>query len=81
MPDLTHVGDYERVVSASLARAWENVLDWEHLPWLHRTSFAPVTREDAGAWGWRLRVGDDVPGALRIELSDAHMARLESASG
>jgi nitrite reductase/ring-hydroxylating ferredoxin subunit len=54
---LTHVGSYERRVPVSLERVWENVLDWEHLPWLHRTSFSDIAKLDAGAWGWRARVG------------------------
>ena len=26
---------YKREVAASLERVWENVYDWEHLPFLH----------------------------------------------
>ena len=47
---------YQRRVAASLERVWENVLDWEHLPWLHRDSFCGVELEESGAWGWRARV-------------------------
>lgn len=46
---------YERVIGASLARAWENVLDWEHLPHLHDSSFSSLELEEAGQWGWRAR--------------------------
>jgi len=46
---------YERVIDASLARAWENVLDWEHLPHLHDSSFSSLELEEAGQWGWRAR--------------------------
>ncbi|MCE7998623.1 MAG: Rieske 2Fe-2S domain-containing protein [Rhodobiaceae bacterium] len=46
---------YERVIDANLARAWENVLDWEHLPHLHDSSFSSLELEDAGEWGWRAR--------------------------
>jgi nitrite reductase/ring-hydroxylating ferredoxin subunit len=53
---LTRVGVYRRSVRASLERVWENVLDWEHLPWLHRSSFAAIEADDAGDWGWRARV-------------------------
>jgi phenylpropionate dioxygenase-like ring-hydroxylating dioxygenase large terminal subunit len=59
MPDVsvaTRVGTYERVVAASLERVWENVRDWEHLPWLHRQMFAAVHLRAAGAWGWRAEV-------------------------
>jgi nitrite reductase/ring-hydroxylating ferredoxin subunit len=44
---------YEREVAASLDRVWENVLDWEHLPWLHRSSFLAIREVEAGPLGWR----------------------------
>jgi nitrite reductase/ring-hydroxylating ferredoxin subunit len=53
----TEVAVYRRKVGASLERVWENVLDWEHLPWLHRSSFASIEPISAGAGGWRARVG------------------------
>lgn len=51
--ELTEIATYERRIGASLERVWENVLDWEHLPWLHRTSFDFVAVDEAGEWGWR----------------------------
>jgi phenylpropionate dioxygenase-like ring-hydroxylating dioxygenase large terminal subunit len=33
---------YDRRVRASLERVWENVFDWEHLPWLHPETFGHV---------------------------------------
>ena len=51
--DLTVVATYRRAIGASLERVWENVLDWEHLPWLHSGSFADIKCLDAGDWGWR----------------------------
>ena len=53
---LTEVAVYRRTIGASLERVWENVLDWEHLPWLHRASFLDVRLLDAGREGWRARV-------------------------
>jgi nitrite reductase/ring-hydroxylating ferredoxin subunit len=53
---LARVGTLRRDVRASLARVWENVLDWEHLPWLHRDTFAGVALEAAGPWGWRAAI-------------------------
>jgi nitrite reductase/ring-hydroxylating ferredoxin subunit len=50
------VATYERRVAAPLERVWENVLDWEHLPYLHHESFCSIALEEAGAWGWRARV-------------------------
>ena len=44
---------YSREVGASLARAWENVRDWEHLPWIHAESFSECRLEEEGEWGWR----------------------------
>jgi nitrite reductase/ring-hydroxylating ferredoxin subunit len=49
-------GTYRREVKASLARIWENVFDWEHLPSLHASSFAACTLIDRGRWGWRVRL-------------------------
>lgn len=51
--DLTEVATYSRLINASINRVWENVLDWEHLPWLHDTSFDYVVLDAAGDWGWR----------------------------
>ncbi len=51
------VATYRRTVAASIDRVWENVLDWEHLPWLHRDSFTRIECEQVGDWGWRARVG------------------------
>ncbi len=56
-PERTCVAVYERTVAASLERVWENVRDWEHLPWLHSSSFRSIECVDSGAWGWRARVG------------------------
>jgi nitrite reductase/ring-hydroxylating ferredoxin subunit len=54
-----------------LERVWENVLDWEHLPFLHHDSFCGIELEEAGTWGWRARVRippRETPSELRIEL-------------
>lgn len=53
---LTLVATYRRTIHASLERIWENVLDWEHLPWLHRKSFAAIQLLDQTPKGWRARV-------------------------
>lgn len=55
-PDLDVVAVYRRTIGASLERVWENVLDWEHLPWVHEGSFADIHCDDAGPWGWRAEV-------------------------
>ena len=47
---------YERTVAASLERIWENVHDWEHLPWLHDSAFSAIELDEAADWGWRARI-------------------------
>ena len=54
---LTRVGVYERSLPVSAERVWENVRDWEHLPWLHASSFSSIECLDEGEWGWRARIG------------------------
>jgi nitrite reductase/ring-hydroxylating ferredoxin subunit len=69
---------YTRRVPVSLARVWENVLDWEHLPYLHHESFCGIELEDSGPWGWRARVAlppRAKPTALSIEV------RIDRAAG
>ncbi len=51
-----HVGTYRRELPVSIQRLYENAIDWEHLPFLHRSSFARIECHDAGAWGFRARV-------------------------
>ena len=53
---LYSVGPYLRVVNASLDRIWENVLDWEHLPYLHADSFAAIRLVHSTADTWRALV-------------------------
>jgi len=51
-----HVGTYRRELPVSIERLYENAIDWEHLPYLHRTTFARIERIDSGDWGFRARV-------------------------
>lgn len=51
--NMVRVASYDRLVMAPIARVWENVLDWAHLPHLHESSFDYVDLDDAGDWGWR----------------------------
>ena len=53
---LDHVGSYLRRLPVSLDRMYENTLDWQHLPYLHRSSFRSIELEAAGSWGWRASV-------------------------
>jgi nitrite reductase/ring-hydroxylating ferredoxin subunit len=69
---------YEREVAASLDRIWENVLDWEHLPWLHRSSFLAIREVEAGRLGWRACVLLPHPGGPRPAWIEV---RIDRASG
>jgi nitrite reductase/ring-hydroxylating ferredoxin subunit len=70
MPELQSVAVYRRRIGASLERVWENVRDWEHLPWLHRESFASIALEQEDDRGWRAQVGLRAPAeaVIRLEL-------------
>ena len=46
------IGTYERDLPVTLARMFENALDWEHLPHMHADSFENIECIDAGPWGW-----------------------------
>ena len=69
------VAVYERTIRASLTRIWENVLDWEHLPWLHRTSFTAVELLDESANGWRGWVGSRARRGSIESLVDVRLDR------
>lgn len=62
---------YERTVQASLERVLENVLDWEHLPWLHHEAFCAIEPISAGDDGWEAFVAlppREAPSRLRIAV-------------
>lgn len=68
---LTHAGSYQRRLGGSVERLLENALDWEHLPWLHSSSFKWMKRQDSGYWGWRARLGlpsTEEPQEILLEL-------------
>jgi len=65
-PDLVVAGVYERQIGASLERVWENVYDWEHLPYLHSEAFTSIALMDSGDWGWRARV--EMKGGAEAEI-------------
>lgn len=84
---LALAGTYHREVAASLARVWENVHDWEHLPWLHGTSFAAVEPLGRGPRGWRLRLVAQPGDAARAQVIEldadepAHRYRVVTREG
>jgi nitrite reductase/ring-hydroxylating ferredoxin subunit len=84
MPELHSVAVYRRRIGASLERVWENVRDWEHLPWLHRESFASIALECEDGRGWRAQVRLRSPEAvIRLELvaSDEHRYVVRTLAG
>lgn len=80
--NLQQVAIYERQITASLARVWENVLDWEHLPHLHDASFNYCELDDAGRWGWRVWSDPDHGGHIELCVDkDSYVARSYSTGG
>jgi nitrite reductase/ring-hydroxylating ferredoxin subunit len=65
---LTHVASYRRELGASAERVWENVHDWEHLPYLHASSFRSIALEESAPWGWRARIGLHAGSDIVLEL-------------
>ncbi len=75
---LTLVATYRRTIHASLERIWENVRDWEHLPWLHRRSFTSVALLAQTPDSWRARITMPPANAPReavieIQLDQPHL--------
>ncbi len=75
---LTLVATYRRAIHASLDRIWENVRDWEHLPWLHRSSFSSIHLLDQTPDSWRARITTplvNVPreAVIEIQLDQPHL--------
>lgn len=52
-----HLGTLRQILPVSVDRLFENALDWEHLPWVHASSFTSIEKIDAGDWGWRVQAG------------------------
>lgn len=65
---IPHVGTYRRAMAVSLERMYENALDWEHLPYVHGSSFGAITVQDSGRWGWRAALVDSRGRDSEIEL-------------
>jgi nitrite reductase/ring-hydroxylating ferredoxin subunit len=75
--DLTRVATYQREIRAPLVRVWENVLDWEHLPHLHASTFTHIELDAAGDWGWRTWSDPDHQAHVELVVadSDSYVAR------
>ena len=57
--DLPRVATYTRELPVSLTRMYENAIDGEHLPWLHRDSFSSLEILDSGPWSGELTLESD----------------------
>ena len=55
--DLHYIGNYKRTLPTNMTRMIENAYDWEHLPYVHASSFAGIDLIDSGDWGWRAKIG------------------------
>ena len=62
LTDLHYVGNYVRRLPTNMTRMMENAHDWEHLPFVHASSFSSIDLVESGSWGWRARIG--VPGGI-----------------
>ncbi|MFZ1743209.1 MAG: Rieske (2Fe-2S) protein [Pontixanthobacter sp.] len=54
-PSLHYLGNYTRKIPVNLNRMIENAYDWEHLPFVHPSSFVSIELVDQGEWGWRCK--------------------------
>ena len=60
------LGNYMRELPVNIKRMMENAYDWEHLPFVHPSSFAKIAKISSGAWGWRAKV--ELPGTGEEQL-------------
>jgi len=56
MEAVPHIGTYRRSLPVAIERLYENAIDWEHLPYVHRSTFSRIDCLEAGSWGFRARV-------------------------
>ena len=52
---LHYLGNYTRDIPTNLRRMMENARDWEHLPFVHPSSFAAIELVEEGRWGCRFK--------------------------
>ncbi len=66
---LHFLGAYRREIPSNLTRMMENAYDWEHLPFVHPSSFAAIAPVETGTWGWRCKTAlPNGAGTQLIEL-------------
>ena len=59
---LQFLGNYTRKLPVSMVRMMENALDWEHLPYVHASSFSAISCISQGKWGWRAKASQPAHG-------------------
>lgn len=74
-PGLHLAATYRREVEAGIARVWENVFDWEHLPALHAEYFCDVRLLEQHARGWQVAVTRQPGGPDRRIVIELHAER------
>lgn len=70
-----HLGTLRQVLPVSVDRLFENALDWEHLPWVHGSSFTSIEKIEAGDWGWRVHAGMTNGGAHEVVELELRLER------
>jgi len=63
----------------SLARMYENALDWQHLPHLHSRSFSTIDCLDSGQWGWRAKTRLEAPDSRQMASSGEWLSAVQRA--
>lgn len=69
------LGCYTRELPVNIKRMMENAYDWEHLPFVHPSSFAKIAKISSGSWGWRAKVELPETGEeqlLQLLVDNAH---------
>lgn len=67
---LHFLGKYVRRLPVNMARMIENARDWEHLPYVHSSSFSSIDLIASGDWGWRAKIGLPQAGGGGYQLLD-----------
>lgn len=73
--ELHYLGNYLRPLPVNLARMMENAYDWEHLPYVHSSSFSAIELIASGGWGWRAKIGLPAGASADHQLIDLLVAK------
>ena len=73
-PGLVLAASSSREVAASIERIFENVFDWEHLPHLHKDSFAAIELIEENPHGFKARLAS-VARPERFDLVEVFVER------